>query len=225
MGQPLDLAYWIVPFFAGVALVPLGIQYVLLPVAERKAIQKELLSAGARLAPAPAGSETDSGGRSLRSWVVSVPAGRLQDALAARLSAKAGVALERLGTGRLLVRGRRSRYWNVNHVDPLGFAEAKVDLQGLSSGETSLTVRVDFSSYWRAILIVSLFTSLSCSFLWFSSRFRPGSLRDALIVVALGGLFLCVRYFAQRQRTGSYFDALITQAIAYPPAAPTLDDR
>lgn len=218
MGQAIDFTFLIALFFASVAVVLLSLLYVLIPLAKGQAIRKELQAAGARLTPT--GSGAGRAGRSLRSWIVPSSARPIQDALVNQLSTKTGVVIERVGTGELLVRGRSSRYWNVNRVDPLDFAQATVELQSRSPAETRVIVRVDFSGYWRAILIVGLFTLWTCFCLWLTSRFRPGSVRVALMMVALGILFLCVRRFAQRQRTGGFFDALIARAIARPPAAP-----
>lgn len=214
--QEVDFTLLLGLFFASIAIFIMSLLYVVMPLVKAQAAQKQLQAAGARVS-AP---DSRNARRSLRSWVVPSPASPLQDALVSRLSATTGAVFERSGTGELLLRGRSSRFWNVNHVDPFDFALAEVDLQDLSPGETKVAVRVDFSGYWHAILIVGLFTLWTCLCIWLTSRYRPGSLRLALILAALGVLFLCVRYFAQQQKTGGFFDALISQAIARPPTAP-----
>jgi hypothetical protein len=104
--------------------------------------------------------------------------------------------------------GRQKRFLNVNRVNPLDFARAEFRLRPVSAAETGLSLRLDFSGYWRAVAIIGLFTFWGGLCLVLPGGNRVSALRVMVIVVAFGIFFLAVRYVAQANLTRAYFTRL-----------------
>ena len=110
--------------------------------------------------------------------------------------------------------GRSRRFLNVNRVNPLDFSSVELACERLSDTATRLSRRVTFAGYWRAVVVMSLFTIFAAAAVAFghpsaTSRFWIFS---ALAIFAV--FFLLVRYLGQRWVTNNFLDGLLLEAAA-----------
>ena len=200
---------------AGIAAAMAFLFLVVVPQVRGRTLQRELEATGVRISePAEDGeSGTTSGGRIIRVLVVPLPASILRDVLPKAAStipdAHPQIVSERVMT----FSERRLRFWNVNRVNPLDFARAELEFEAVSPPETRVVVRVDFTGYWRVVMIVGLFTCWAAFVIWITFRWHLSPMPVVAILVMFGIFFLTIRYAAQRQSTRNFFDKLMLEAM------------
>jgi hypothetical protein len=211
-----DITFLMTLVLAGTAAAIVFLFLVVMPRVRGRTHQRALEATGVRIGE-PAEGHSESGmtsGKVIRVLVVPRPAPILRDALLKAASVLRGTQPQIANERVMTFPERRLRFWNVNRVNALDFAKAELEFDAASTSETRVVVRVDFTGYWRAVMVVGLFTAWAAFVIWITFHGHLSPLPAITVLVIFGIFFLTIRYTAQRQSTRDFFDKLVLGAMS-----------